>query len=209
MDISCLSIAFVTCLCHLVFQSFSASKDVFGPINSFYFSVKLEEGMQVPFLSMIPAESSSLTLRLEPSGILDAPENGVMDASWHSMQLVSNTFLVDRQAGSFKSGKKFFIDTMQLSRRGGRSASCLLTPLDQFFSLWLVYVECDLGNCFPWHDSCRSRRRAAARAGRVERVAKVEKEVGNLRKAVATLGSRHLWRDSHTLALDWVVPLLA
>ena len=55
---------------------------------------------------MIPAESSSLTLRLEPSGILDAPENGVMDASWHSMQLVSNTFLADRQAGSFKSGKK-------------------------------------------------------------------------------------------------------
>ena len=137
MDISCLSIAFVTCLCHLVFQSFSASKDVFGPINSFYFSVKLEEGMQVAFLSMIPAESSSLTLRLAPSGILD---KAVMDASWHSMQLVSNTFLADRQAGSFKSGKKFFIDTMQLSRRGGRSASCLLTPFDQLFSLWLVYV---------------------------------------------------------------------
>ncbi len=71
----------------------------------------------------------------------------VMDPSWYCMQLVSNAFLVDRQAGSFKSGKKFFIDTMQLGRRGGRGAfvhsssadkmqqeySCLLTPFDQCF----------------------------------------------------------------------------
>ena len=30
------------------------TEDVFGPINSFYFSVKLEEGMQVPHLHESP-----------------------------------------------------------------------------------------------------------------------------------------------------------
>lgn len=50
-----------------------ATEDVFGPINSFYFSIKLEEGMQAwgPTLGQLLFE-----------------------------------------AGSFKKGKKFFIDTM-------------------------------------------------------------------------------------------------
>lgn len=49
--------------------------------------------------------------------------------------------------------------------------------------------QCSLGSYYPWHDSFRSRRRAAAKVGKAERAAKVAKEVRNLRASISlTMG---------------------